>query len=90
MNSNGAYRGGYSQRHFDEETGIATYQCLITRDNTFDGQTISIDVDGLSYGSTLLESGDLIMDIDLAEAVAQGETISDPEVDNIEVPFWIK
>jgi hypothetical protein len=72
------------QIYFDTETGIAAYQIRLGSLGTFDGQPLSLQMNGLSYGKADL--GDIRMEIDLAESVAQGEHIGQPYASNLQVP----
>jgi len=70
--------------YFDEDTGIAAYQIRLGAPDTFDGKSITIQIDGLRYGETDL--GEIRVDIDLAQAVSEGEHIGEPYSDSTRAP----
>jgi|GEM_PF-2318464 len=70
--------------YFDNETGIAAYQIRLGAPDTFDGQSLCLQMNSLRYGGTDL--GEIRMDIDLPEAVAKGEHIGEPYSDSTQAP----
>ena len=70
--------------YFDTGTGIAAYQIRLGAPDTFDGKSLSVQMNGLRYGETDL--GEIRMDIDLSEAVAKGEHIGEPYSDSTQAP----
>ncbi|SHI12453.1 hypothetical protein SAMN02745823_02579 [Sporobacter termitidis DSM 10068] len=72
------------QIYFDKETGIAAYQIRLGSTGTFDGQSLSLKMNGLLYGGTDL--GEIRMGIDLAKAAKQGEHIGQPYSDPKQAP----
>jgi hypothetical protein len=72
------------QIYFDADTGIAAYQIRLGSPGTFDGQSLPLQVSGLSYGK--VDLGEVRMEIDLAKAAAQGEHIGQPYPSNKQAP----
>lgn len=70
--------------YFDKDTGIAAYQIRLGAPDTFDGKSLSMEMNGLCYGKTDL--GEIRMDIDLAEAAEKGEHIGEPYSDSTQIP----
>jgi hypothetical protein len=70
--------------YFDSETGIAAYQFRLGSPDTFDGQSLSLQMNGLRYGGTDL--GEIRMGIDLAKTVAQGEHNGQPYASSLQAP----
>lgn len=70
--------------YFDKDTGIAAYQIRLGAPDTFDGKSLSMEMDGLRYGKTDL--GEIRMDIDLTEAAEKGEHIGEPYSDSTQIP----
>ena len=70
--------------YFDKDAGIAAYQIRLGAPDTFDGKSLSMQMDGLRYGETDL--GEIRMDIDLDQAVSEGEHIGEPYADSMQAP----
>lgn len=70
--------------YFEPETGIAAYQIRLGDSDTFDGESLSLQMDGLCYGETDL--GEMRLDIDLAQKVLEGEHIGEPYSSSIQAP----
>ncbi len=70
--------------YFDSETGIAAFEVRLGARDTFDGQTLALEIEGLSYSNQYI--GEIRMDFDLVEAVANGENIGEPYADSTRAP----
>lgn len=80
----GVQRMSADQIYFDKETGIAAYQIRLGSPDTFDGQSLSLQMNGLLYGGKDL--GEIRMGIDLAKAAKQGEHIGQPYASRLQAP----
>ena len=72
------------QIFFDSETGIAAYQLRLGASDTFDRQSLTLKITGIRYGREAL--GEVPVEIDLAQAAAQGEHIGQPYSDPSRAP----
>lgn len=70
--------------HFDEETGVAAYQLRFDTDEGFAQRTLKLNISSIFYGKE--ELGEIVADIDLAAAVAEGENIGKPYQDRTRTP----
>jgi len=70
--------------YFDKDTSIAAYQIRMGAPNSFDGKSLSMQMDGLRYGKTDLN--EIPMGIDLAQAVSKGEHVGNPYSDSTQPP----
>ncbi|HBR08469.1 MAG TPA: hypothetical protein DD735_06175 [Clostridiales bacterium] len=74
----------YEMIYFDSESGIAAYQIRLGTDDTFNGQSLTLQIGSMRYGGNDL--GEIRMGIDLAEAAAEGEHIGEPYSSSIQAP----
>lgn len=70
--------------YFDSKTGIAAFELRLGAMETFEAQTLQLDIEGIGYGERTFD--EMQTGIDLAKAVAKGENIGEPHENDMQVP----